>query len=260
MWTGRTWPPARSSPLRRQIAYVPQEALLFHRSIAENIAYGAPRRHHGADPRGRRGGPTRGVHRTAAEGFGTVTGERGVKLSGGQRQRIAIARALLADCPVLVLDEATSALDSESEHLVQDALATLMQGRTASWWRTAFPRWPAWTASWCSTTARWPKMPTRGTDSRRRRLRPALGPPDGSVFGVRGGSADPSLAEQTRNLRSHQSQRERLECAGFADRRGEAYIRYVSLWDRAKAACSSPSQRRPVPPTDKAGGTPKAKP
>ena len=54
----------------------------------------------------------------------------GVKLSGGQRQRIAIARAILADCPVLVLDEATSALDSESEALVQDALATLMKGRT----------------------------------------------------------------------------------------------------------------------------------
>ena len=64
------------------------------------------------------------------QGFGTITGERGVKLSGGQRQRIAIARALLADCPVLVLDEATSALDSESEKLVQDALATLMEGRT----------------------------------------------------------------------------------------------------------------------------------
>ena len=64
------------------------------------------------------------------QGFDTVTGERGVKLSGGQRQRIAIARALLADCPVLVLDEATSALDSESEKLVQDALATLMEGRT----------------------------------------------------------------------------------------------------------------------------------
>ena len=64
------------------------------------------------------------------EGFDTITGERGVKLSGGQRQRVAIARALLADCPVLVLDEATSALDSESEALVQDALSTLMRGRT----------------------------------------------------------------------------------------------------------------------------------
>ncbi|WP_172135091.1 ABC transporter ATP-binding protein [Adlercreutzia sp. ZJ473] len=116
--------------LRRQIAYVPQEALLFHRTIAENIAYGRP-------------DATREEIREAArlanalefieklpQGFDTVTGERGVKLSGGQRQRVAIARALLADCPVLVLDEATSALDSESERLVQDALATLMKGRT----------------------------------------------------------------------------------------------------------------------------------
>lgn len=116
--------------LRRQIAYVPQEALLFHRTIAENISYGKP-------------DATIEEIRKAAEqanalefieklpqGFDTITGERGVKLSGGQRQRIAIARALLADCPVLVLDEATSALDSESERLVQDALKTLMQGRT----------------------------------------------------------------------------------------------------------------------------------
>ena len=64
------------------------------------------------------------------EGYATVVGERGVKLSGGQRQRVAIARALLKDPRILILDEATSALDNESEALVQDALDTLMQGRT----------------------------------------------------------------------------------------------------------------------------------
>jgi ATP-binding cassette subfamily B protein len=64
------------------------------------------------------------------EGYGTFVGERGVKLSGGERQRVAIARAILKDAPILMLDEATSSLDSESEVLIQDALATLMQGKT----------------------------------------------------------------------------------------------------------------------------------
>ena len=64
------------------------------------------------------------------EGFETIVGDRGTKLSGGQRQRLAIARALLRDAPILLLDEATSALDSESEHAIQAALDTLMQGRT----------------------------------------------------------------------------------------------------------------------------------
>ena len=116
--------------LRRQIAYVPQESLLFHRSVAENISYGKP----GASMDEIREAAARAnalefIERLP-QGFETQVGERGVKLSGGQRQRIAIARAILADCPVLVLDEATSALDSESEALVQDALATLMKGRT----------------------------------------------------------------------------------------------------------------------------------
>lgn len=116
--------------LRRQIAYVPQEALLFHRTIAENIAYGRPDATiEEIREAARRANALEFIERLP-QGFDTVTGERGVKLSGGQRQRIAIARALLADCPVLVLDEATSALDSESEHLVQDALTTLMRGRT----------------------------------------------------------------------------------------------------------------------------------
>ena len=117
--------------LRRQIAYVPQEALLFHRSIAENIAYGRPDATMEQIREAARQANALEFIERLPQGFDTVTGERGVKLSGGQRQRIAIARALLADCPVLVLDEATSALDSESEQLVQDALATLMRGRTA---------------------------------------------------------------------------------------------------------------------------------
>ncbi len=64
------------------------------------------------------------------EGYGSVIGERGLKLSGGQRQRLAIARALLKDAPILILDEATSHLDTESERLVQQALAVLMKRRT----------------------------------------------------------------------------------------------------------------------------------
>ena len=116
--------------LRRSIAYVPQEALLFHRSIAENISYGKPDATMDQIREAARQANALEFIEQLPQGFDTVTGERGVKLSGGQRQRIAIARALLADCPVLVLDEATSALDSESEALVQDALKTLMQGRT----------------------------------------------------------------------------------------------------------------------------------
>ena len=117
--------------LRRQIAYVPQEALLFHRTIAENIAYGRPDATMDEIREAARQANALEFIERLPQGFDTITGERGVKLSGGQRQRIAIARAMLADCPVLVLDEATSALDSESEHLVQDALKTLMQGRTS---------------------------------------------------------------------------------------------------------------------------------
>jgi ATP-binding cassette subfamily B protein len=117
--------------LRQQIAYVPQEPMLFHRSIRDNIAYGRPDASDGQVRDAAIKANALEFIEQLPHGFDTLTGERGVKLSGGQRQRIAIARAMLADRPLLVLDEATSALDSESEKLIQDALKNLMRGRTA---------------------------------------------------------------------------------------------------------------------------------
>ena len=117
--------------LRRQIALVSQDIVLFNDTIAANIAYGmmagAP---HEAIERAAEAANALEFIRAQPEGFDTVVGERGIRLSGGQRQRIAIARAILKDAPILILDEATSALDTESERLIQTALETLMRGRT----------------------------------------------------------------------------------------------------------------------------------
>ncbi len=120
-----------TAALRARMAIVPQEVLLFGGTIRENIAYGRP-------------GATDAEIRDAAqrancaefiaqfpEGYETLVGDRGVKLSGGQRQRVAIARAFIRNPHILLLDEATSSLDSESEKLIQDALETLLAGRTA---------------------------------------------------------------------------------------------------------------------------------
>jgi ATP-binding cassette subfamily B protein len=117
--------------LRQQIAYVPQEPLLFHRTVRENIAYGCPAATEQQIYEAARRANALEFIEQLSLGFETITGERGVKLSGGQRQRVAIARAILANRPILVLDEATSALDSESERLIQEALRNLMEGRTA---------------------------------------------------------------------------------------------------------------------------------
>lgn len=117
--------------LRDNIAYVPQEPMLFHRTLRENIAYGKPDASNAEIKEAAKQANALEFIMQLPKGFDTLVGERGVKLSGGQRQRIAIARAILKDAPILVLDEATSALDSESEKMIQTALATLMQGRTS---------------------------------------------------------------------------------------------------------------------------------
>ena len=117
--------------LRENIAYVPQETALFHRTIAENIAYAKPDATQAEIERAAKLANAHAFIKELPKGYETLVGERGIKLSGGQRQRIAIARAILKDAPILVLDEATSALDSESEALIQDALVKLMKGRTS---------------------------------------------------------------------------------------------------------------------------------
>ncbi len=117
--------------LRSHIAYVPQEPLLFHRSLAENISYGKPGASHDEIIDAAKLAHAHEFITELPKGYETLVGERGVKLSGGQRQRIAIARAMIKDAPILLLDEATSALDSESELLIQDALWKLMENKTA---------------------------------------------------------------------------------------------------------------------------------
>ncbi len=122
---------SRQREVRKNIAYVPQDPVMFHRSLEDNIRYG---KENASDE------DIRQVAKLAyaddfikdlPHGYDTLVGERGIKLSGGQRQRIAIARAMIKDAPILLLDEATSALDSESEKYIQDALWKLMEGRTA---------------------------------------------------------------------------------------------------------------------------------
>lgn len=119
------------SQLRKQVALVPQDVLLFGGSIRENIAYGKPGAGFEEIEEAARLAYADEFISRFPEGYDTVVGNRGVKLSGGQRQRIAIARAILKDPVILLLDEATSALDSASELFVQEALDNLMKGRTS---------------------------------------------------------------------------------------------------------------------------------
>lgn len=116
--------------LREQIAFVPQDPALFHRTLLENIRYG---KRDATDEEVKEASRLANCDKfidRLPEGYNTYVGERGIKLSGGERQRVAIARAILKDAPILILDEATSALDSESELLIQDALRNLFKNKT----------------------------------------------------------------------------------------------------------------------------------
>ena len=117
--------------IRKEMAYVQQEVFLFGGSILENIQYGKFDASLGEVKAAAKKANAHQFIEAFPEQYHTIVGERGIQLSGGQRQRIAIARAILKDPSILILDEATSALDAESEHLVQEALQTLMQGRTS---------------------------------------------------------------------------------------------------------------------------------
>ncbi|MEQ8858059.1 MAG: ABC transporter ATP-binding protein [Pseudomonadales bacterium] len=117
--------------LRQAISLVPQDPILFHRTLRENIRYGRPDASATEVEAAAKKAHAHEFIERLGDGYDTLVGERGIKLSGGERQRVAIARAILADAPILVLDEATSSLDSITEHYIQEAIATLMEGRTA---------------------------------------------------------------------------------------------------------------------------------
>ena len=117
--------------LRHHIGVVLQDTLLFSATIRENIAYGRPDASEEEVIAAAKASQAHDFIMSFPKGYDTEVGERGITLSGGQRQRIAIARALLVDPRILILDDSTSSVDMETEHLIQRALGSLMQGRTS---------------------------------------------------------------------------------------------------------------------------------
>lgn len=131
LWDGTDIRDFRIRDLKRQLALVTQETVLFNDTIRYNISYGKPDATDDDLAHAAQVAYAADFINELPQKFDTIVGERGIFLSGGQRQRIAIARAVLVDAPVLILDEATSALDAESEQLVQKALTNLMQNKTS---------------------------------------------------------------------------------------------------------------------------------
>ncbi|MFC1538212.1 ABC transporter ATP-binding protein [Candidatus Latescibacterota bacterium] len=117
--------------LRRLFGVVTQENILFHDTISANIAYGRPDIDETDIISAAKTAHAHDFIKNFDNGYNTVIGDRGTKLSGGQKQRIVIARAILKNPPILIFDEATSALDSKAEAVVQEAISTLMEGRTS---------------------------------------------------------------------------------------------------------------------------------
>ena len=121
---------AKLESLRRQIGIVLQETFLFSGTIRENIAYGRADASLDEIVKVAQIAKIHEFVESLSDGYETKVGERGVTLSGGQKQRVAIARALLMDPRILILDDSTSSVDAETEHLIQQAMAALMEGRT----------------------------------------------------------------------------------------------------------------------------------
>lgn len=120
----------RLDDLRRHIGVVMQEPFLFHGSILDNIRFGTPDAAFADVVRAAKAARAHEFICDKEDGYDTVVGDGGVRLSGGEKQRISIARAILSDPPLLILDEATSAVDSETEQGIQEAITTLIKGRT----------------------------------------------------------------------------------------------------------------------------------
>ena len=112
------------------MAIIPQEAVLFHRSLKDNITYGVENISNRKIIQAAKTAYADEFIKKLPEGYDSTVGDRGCRLSGGERQRIAIARAVLRDCPILILDEATSSLDSEAESLVSKAISNLLRKQT----------------------------------------------------------------------------------------------------------------------------------